>query len=57
MKILLKKTKIYQPNLLKSDDKSLFNFKGYKLPNTMDLTLWGDYIFIFINWFSFSYCL
>jgi hypothetical protein len=37
--------KTYKPNLLKNDDKVLFNFKGYKLPNTMDLTLWGDYIF------------
>lgn len=37
--------KIYKPNLLKSEEKSLFNFKGYKLPNTMDLTLWGEYIF------------
>jgi len=36
---------IYKPHLLKSEEKSLFNFKGYKLPNTMDLTLWGDYIF------------
>ena len=37
--------KVYKPNLLKTDEKTLFNFKGYNLPNTMDLTLWGDYIF------------
>lgn len=35
----------YKPNLLNSDEKSSFDFKGYKLPNTMDLTLWGVYIF------------
>src|SRR5216684_1806808 len=37
--------KIYKPNLLKIDEKSSFEFKVYKLPNTMDLTFLGDYMF------------
>jgi hypothetical protein len=41
----INKTKLSKPMIKIKENKPVFNFGGFNLPSTMDITKWGDYVF------------